>query len=145
MDINIRIAGSAGQGVETSGDLLVDAFAGLGLHVFSTQTYMSRIRGGLNWYDVRIADTELFSAREKADLLLALTEEAREWLRAEVSEGGVTLFNGSGQSDVIAIEFAGVAKEVGGTAIMANTVAAGAVFGLLGYDVGMLESELGAR
>ncbi|UCC67738.1 MAG: 2-oxoacid:acceptor oxidoreductase subunit alpha [Armatimonadota bacterium] len=145
MDINIRIAGAAGQGVETSGDLLVEAFAKLGVHVFSTQTYMSRIRGGLNWYDVRIADTELFSGREKADLLLALTEEAREWLRAEVSEGGVTLFNGSGQSDVIGIEFAGVAKEVGGTAIMANTVAAGAVFGLLGYDVGMLESELGAR
>ncbi|HUU55083.1 MAG TPA: 2-oxoacid:acceptor oxidoreductase family protein, partial [Armatimonadota bacterium] len=46
MDINIRIAGAAGQGVETSGDLLVEAFAKLGLHVFATQTYLSRIRGG---------------------------------------------------------------------------------------------------
>jgi len=145
MDINVRIAGAAGQGVETSGDLLVEAFAKLGLHVFATQTYLSRIRGGLNWYDVRIGDGELFSGREKAELLLALTQEALDWLRKDVSEGGVILFNGSDGDDVIGIEFEKVAKEVGGSAIMANTVAAGAVFALLGYEVGALEAELEAR
>ncbi len=145
MDVNIRVAGAAGQGVETSGDLLVEAFAKLGVYVFSTQTYMSRIRGGLNWYDVRIADAELFSGREKADLLLAMSDEALEFLGGDVSEGGVALFNGSGGADVIGIEFGKVAQEVGGSKIMGNTVAAGAVFGMLGYDVGGLEAVLGAR
>lgn len=145
MDVSIRIAGAAGQGVETSGDLLVEAFAKVGLHVFATQTYLSRIRGGLNWYDVRIADSELFSGREKAELLLALTQEALDWLRKDVREGGAILFNGSDGDDVIGIEFEKVGKEVGGSAIMANTVAAGAVFALLGYDVGKLESVLEAR
>ena len=70
MDINIRVAGAAGQGVETTGDLLVEAFAGMGIHVFSTQSYMSRIRGGINWYDIRIAEEELFSGREKAEVLV---------------------------------------------------------------------------
>ena len=59
MDVTVRIAGEAGQGVETAGTLLVEAFAQMGLHVFATQSYMSRIRGGLNWFDIRIADMEL--------------------------------------------------------------------------------------
>jgi 2-oxoglutarate/2-oxoacid ferredoxin oxidoreductase subunit alpha len=74
MEVNIRIAGEAGQGVQTTGDLLVNAFADDGLHVFSTQSYMSRIRGGLNWYDVRVSDGELWGGREKCDILVALSK-----------------------------------------------------------------------
>lgn len=145
MDLNIRIAGAAGQGVETTGDLLVQAFASQGLYVFSNQTYMSRIRGGLNWYDIRIADRELFSSREKADLLLALTSEALDWLRKDVTENGITLYNGSDGPGITAIDLEAVAKEVGGSPIMANTVAAGAIFALLGYDLSVLEQQLRAE
>jgi 2-oxoglutarate ferredoxin oxidoreductase subunit alpha len=145
MDLNIRIAGAAGQGVETTGDLLVETFAGQAVHCFSTQTYMSRIRGGLNWYDIRIADRELFSGRGKADLLVALNEDTLNWLRADVNDGGLVLFNGADNDGVVAIEFESVAKEVGGSAIMANTVAAGAVVALLGHDFTGLESGLRER
>jgi len=145
MEVNIRVAGAAGQGVETTGDLLVEAFAGMGIHVFSTQSYMSRIRGGINWYDVRIADEELFSGREKAEVLVALTPEALEWLRGEVAEGGLILFNGSDGAGVVGIEFEKVAKEVGGSAIMGNVVAGAAVLTALGYEVGPLEEQLRER
>jgi 2-oxoglutarate ferredoxin oxidoreductase subunit alpha len=63
MDVCIRVAGEAGQGVQTTGNLLVGALAGMGLHVVATQSYMSRVRGGLNWYDVRVGDGELSPAR----------------------------------------------------------------------------------
>lgn len=145
MDLQIRIAGAAGQGVETTGDLLVDTFAAMGLHVFATQTYMSRIRGGLNWFDIRIGETELFSVRRTPDLLVALNKEALGWLRTQVAEGGLVLFNGPSEPGVIGVEFERVAKEVGGQAIMANTVAAGAVLGGLGYDRASLEELLKAR
>jgi len=151
MDLNIRIAGAAGQGVETTGDLLVQAFAAQGLYVFSTQTYMSRIRGGLNWYDIRIADRELFSGREQVDLLLALTEEALDWLRKDIADGGIALYNGAdgpaadSPPGLIAVDLAEVAKEAGGSPIMANTVAAGAIFALLGYDLTVLEQNLRAE
>ena len=135
MDINVRIAGEAGQGVQTTGRLLVDAFARMGLHVFSTQSYMSRIRGGLNWFDIRVGDQELFSGAEKADLLVALTQEALRELAAQVNPGGVVLFDGDERPGAVAIAFRQVAREVAGTPVMANTVAAGAVFAVLGYDV----------
>jgi len=145
MDLNLRIAGAAGQGVETTGDLLVETFAGQQIHCFSTQTYLSRIRGGLNWYDIRIADGELFSGREKTDLLVALTGEARDWLRSDLTDQGIILYNGLDGDNVIAIEFEKIAKEAGGSAIMANTVAAGAALTLLGYDLAGLEANLTAR
>ena len=72
MDLSIRVSGAAGQGIETIGGLLTSAFAAMGLHVFTTETYMSRIRGGLNWMDIRIADQELFSGKDIPDLLVVL-------------------------------------------------------------------------
>src|SRR3989339_215373 len=98
-DINIRIAGEAGQGVQTTGDILVGAFAAAGLHVFSVQSYMSRIRGGMNWYDIRIADRELFSGREDADLLVALTPDSLAALAPTVRTGGLILAEGANQAD----------------------------------------------
>lgn len=142
MDLNIRIAGEAGQGIATTGDLLVDAFASMGLYVFSTQSYMSRIRGGLNWYDVRVADESISSGREQADLLVALSEDALTTLRPAVAEGGVVLFDGDQAEGAIAINFTKIAKDEGGSEIMANAVAAGAVFALLCYDLKALTGLL---
>ena len=132
MDISIRVAGEAGQGVQSAGELLVRAFAGMGLHVFATKSYMSRIRGGLNWFDVRIADRELFAGKGAADLLVALTPAALEVLRDQTA-GGLILFDGEQADGAAAIPFTQAAKQIG-SAVMANSVAAGAVFAVLGYD-----------
>ena len=142
MDLTIRIAGEAGQGVQTTGGLLVSTFARMGLHVFATQSYLSRIRGGLNWYDVRIGDAPLFSGREAADLLVAMTPQAVETLRPHVSAGGVVVFDGECEGNCVGIALEAVAKEVGWSAVMANAVAAGAVFALLGYDLAPLTEYL---
>ena len=146
MDVNIRIAGEAGQGVQTTGGLLVDALASVGVYVFSTQSYMSRVRGGLNSYDVRIADRELHSGAVRADLLVALTPEALEAFRPQVAGDGVILFDGEAGGDgVLALGFSSTAREISGSELLANTVAAGAVFALLGYDLDALCSMLEDR
>jgi 2-oxoglutarate ferredoxin oxidoreductase subunit alpha len=135
MDINIRVAGEAGQGVKTTGSLLVGAFAHMGLHVLASQSYMSRIRGGLNWFDVRVGDRELFGGRESADLLVALTKIAAEVLRGQLAPGGRCVLDSPAGPADIPVAFEQAAREAGGSALMANTVAAGAVFAVLGYAV----------
>jgi 2-oxoglutarate/2-oxoacid ferredoxin oxidoreductase subunit alpha len=135
MDLNIRIAGEAGQGVQTTGNLLIAVFARMGLHVLATQSYMSRIRGGLNWFDIRIGDSELFAGRDGADVLVALTPEALQVLGYTVADGGVILFDGDKADGALAMGFTAIAKEVAKSPVMANTVACGAVMALLGYDV----------
>ena len=135
MDLNIRIAGEAGQGVQSAGKLLAGALAGLGRHVLATQSYMSRIRGGLNWLDIRLADQPLFAGRQTADLLVALTSPAREILSHQVVANGIILFNGPAGEGFLGIDLADQARKVVGEDIMANTIAVGAVFAILGYDV----------
>ena len=142
MSLTIRIAGEAGQGVLTMGGLLVDSFADMGLNVLATRSYMSRIRGGLNWYDVRIGERPLYGPATKADLLIALTDAAMDVLRGETSAEGVILYNGAASDGAVAIDLDAVAKETGGGELYSNTVAAGAAFALLGYDVGQLETLL---
>ncbi|MEW6219344.1 MAG: 2-oxoacid:acceptor oxidoreductase subunit alpha [Thermodesulfobacteriota bacterium] len=143
MDCNIRIAGEAGQGVQTTGDLLVGAFARLGLHILSAQSYLSRVRGGVNWYDIRIGDQELFSGREEADLLVALTSDALSILQSALTPEGKVLFDGTGEEADFAYDLTGAAKEAGGSGLMANSVAAGAVFTLLDYGLDALKGYLG--
>jgi len=142
MDVNIRIAGEAGQGVQTTGSLLVGTFARMGLSVFATQSYLSRIRGGLNWFDIRIADAPLFSPRDEADLLVALLPEALATLQPHMGDGGVVLLDSeeAGATDCISLAFTKTAKEVGGSEVMANAVAAGAAMRVLGYPLdGLLD------
>ena len=58
-EMTFKIGGEAGQGVESSGAGFAKAFARAGWHVFGTQDYYSRIRGGHNFYQIRVAETPL--------------------------------------------------------------------------------------
>ncbi|MFW6159066.1 MAG: 2-oxoacid:acceptor oxidoreductase subunit alpha, partial [Planctomycetota bacterium] len=101
-----------------------------------TQSYMSRIRGGLNWYDVRIGDEPLHGPAPTPDLLVALTDDAREVLGGELADDGRVLHNSDAPDDgaVVAIDLERVAQDVADKTLYMSAVAAGAVFGLLGYD-----------
>ena len=135
MDVNVRIAGEAGQGIVTAGDALAGTLARMGLHVFGTRNYESRIRGGLNWFDIRAAGRELNSRRETPDILVAMTDEATRELGPGVAEDGVILAASGEDSRVLEIDMEGEAKDVTGQKVMANAIALGACFGLLGYDI----------
>lgn len=134
-DLLIRIAGEAGQGVVTAGSTLIGALSGIGVHLLATQSYMSRIRGGLNWYDIRVSERECFAGREQADLLVSFTDTAREVLSGSLMPGGLNLHDGevSDAAHTIPLHAAKMATELTGSSLAANSVAAGAVFALLGY------------
>ncbi|MHB9140160.1 MAG: 2-oxoacid:acceptor oxidoreductase family protein, partial [Victivallaceae bacterium] len=144
MDINLRIAGEAGQGVVALGEILVGALTSAGLQVLTCKSYMSRVRGGLNWSDIRAGDCDLHGLKVRAELLAALTPEALDVLRDDVSPGGIILADSaiSASEDVISIDFSGISSSICGSAIMANTAAAGAIFALLGYEPAPLKNYL---
>ena len=45
IDVNVRVAGGAGQGVHTVSNLIMRMAVDAGYHFHVTQDYMSRIRG----------------------------------------------------------------------------------------------------
>jgi Pyruvate/2-oxoacid:ferredoxin oxidoreductase gamma subunit len=54
-EITVKITGEAGQGMQTVGFNLCKLFTRAGLYVFANQDYMSRIRGGNNFFQLRVS------------------------------------------------------------------------------------------
>ncbi len=145
--MKILIGGAAGQGMETIAHLLGKALVREGYGVLLAKDYMSRVRGGHNFTMLRIAARTPWSAAEGADILLALNEETYYLHRDSlVAEGKVVhdpeLFSlPSDEQRGIAVHLLKLAKKAGG-AIMANTVASGAILALIGLDTAKMETLL---
>ena len=90
---NVRITGEAGQGLVAAGLMLARACRDSGLHVFATQDYMSRIRGGTNFFQLRVCARPVRAPREKAGLIVALDKEAVEANKAALAPGGLFLLD----------------------------------------------------
>ena len=144
MDYSIKIGGEAGQGIQTIGDTLARVFSRTGYHVFSHQDYESRIRGGHNFYQIRLSDVPVSAPRDQVDIIVALDRESIMLHEAELRENGrivgdfATLKLKPEEKQSLDIPFADLAAKSGGSAIMANTVAIGAVLGMLGMELTML-------
>jgi 2-oxoglutarate ferredoxin oxidoreductase subunit alpha len=150
--MTIRIGGEAGDGVESSGAGFCKGLARGGLHVFGLPDYYSRIRGGHNFFSIRISDRPLYSHAEPVHLLLALTAETIPRHRDQIVPGGVIVYDSKLQvspeqwpeNDVQAwsIPLSDIAKEKAGTVLARNTVALGVATGLTGFDLAPMESVI---
>jgi 2-oxoglutarate ferredoxin oxidoreductase subunit alpha len=58
MSFNILIGGAAGLGMDTISILLEKILKRKGYYVFSNKDYMSRVRGGHNFIQVRLATNQ---------------------------------------------------------------------------------------
>ncbi|MBN1137298.1 MAG: 2-oxoacid:acceptor oxidoreductase subunit alpha [Anaerolineae bacterium] len=142
-NMTFRIAGAAGQGVESSGAGFAKALAKGGLHVFGLQDYMSRIRGGLNFSQIRVHEQPLYTHEEKVHVLLPLNEEALVAYQDDVVEGGGIIYDEGLKVDQAAVSGHGrkampvplieIAKE-NGDRVMANTAALGAAAGVVEHS-----------
>lgn len=145
MDYTIKIGGEAGQGIQTIGETLSKVFSRSGYHVFTHQDYESRVRGGHNFYQIRFSDSPVASSKKQIDILVALDKESILLHEKELSAGGHAIYDSSalGQNyskqNFIDIPFVSLALEHGKNKIMANTVATGAVLGMLGLELGKLD------
>jgi 2-oxoglutarate ferredoxin oxidoreductase subunit alpha len=146
MDYSIKIGGEAGQGIQTIGGTLARLFARSGLHVFTHQDYESRIRGGHNFYQVRLSDKPVTASRDGIDILIALERESIHRHGDELTEQGLIVYDSIALKEkhdapcFLDVPFENLALEHAGNKIMSNSVAIGAVLGMLGMDMGVLRN-----
>jgi 2-oxoglutarate ferredoxin oxidoreductase subunit alpha len=155
MEITIVIGGDAGQGIETIGQTFTKALSACGLWIFGLQDYRSRIRGGHNFYQIRISDEQIFCHREQVDILIAMTDESVEKHIDRIVKGGAIIHDETRKVDPGQVERRGIinvpvplekiALEKGGNRIYTNSAAVGATAGLLEYDYHCIEDEIRKR
>lgn len=109
-----------------------------GVEVFSHKDYMSRVRGGHNFHQIRFADRPIYSHREDLDVILALDSKTTELHSSRLSAQGVLVSDESYRTEVIngnSLWLPLKAKAVeAGTKLTEGTVAAGAVLRLFDFD-----------
>lgn len=148
MDFTIRIGGEAGQGLQTIGGTLAKIFSRLHYHVFTHQDYMSRIRGGHNFYQIRISEKPITASRNPVNILVALDKLTIDTHYDEVHEKGVILFDPEDtdgqplEAIYLSVPFVKLAMNNGGNKIMANSVAIGAILGLFALDLSAAEQAI---
>src|SRR5438046_2505595 len=140
----VRLGGEAGQGVESGGAGFAKAVVRAGLHCFGLQDYMSRIRGGHNFFQIRVADHPLYVFDDTLHLLLAFNKETIELHWRDLVEGGGILHDSTIPVPKDEMALTGIqnfdlplykiAEEQGGHKIMMNTAAIGAMAGLTSFD-----------
>ena len=142
MDLSVVIAGAAGEGVQTVGELFSRAALQEGYAVFGFQEYESRIRGGRSSFRIRLTSSPLNAPRLDADLLLALNPDAARAYRPLLRPDGLLLTDGEAGATpapgTSSLPFRRTAEALGDRR-MANTIAAGSLAALLGMGPGSLE------
>jgi len=93
MEVQIRIAGAAGQGLQTAADLLGRALTRAGSFAYLYNDAESRIRGGLNFSHLRCSDQPLHGISQQVDILVAMTDAAVTEFSHLVAKNGIILCN----------------------------------------------------
>lgn len=139
-DIAIVLAGEAGQGIQGVGSLLTQAFRREGYHVFSSQEFMSRIRGGSNSTLLRIGAQPVRAWSDRNDLCIVFDGKAIDHLGNRIRPDTLVLGDGlqGGDHRFIDIPLATMAKDAGGK-IFANTIVAGILWGVFNGPLETLE------
>jgi 2-oxoglutarate ferredoxin oxidoreductase subunit alpha len=149
IDFNFIIGGEAGQGVQSVGFLLARVFARGGYHIFADQDYESRVRGGHNFFRIRVSDDKVGAIAEDVDILIALDRDSIELHQPNMVTQGVIIFDGEKIKEVsgdkgslLSIPLEKLAEEKAGDRLMINTVALGAALSLVNYDLNILNRVL---
>lgn len=142
MDLALRVAGAAGQGVQSLGEVLARAAFRQGLFVHGELSYHSRIRGGENAFTVRISDRPTLATRDEVEVLLAVDEPMFRQYRPLLAPGGWTVADetlpGGGEHD-LRLPAHAVARDELKLPIAAGVVLLGAAGRLVGLDRSALE------
>jgi len=155
-ELSFMVGGFAGQGVNTVGNAFARLCSRVGLHIFVNLEYPSNIKGEHNYAQVMVSEEPVGSHTRLVDLLLALDAKSIILHKDEITPGGALIYDAEGleaspidiglkvgdigRNDitVVDIPMAQIAKDVGGTQKMINSVGLGALQGILQFDFELL-------
>ena len=143
MDFNILIGGEAGQGLKTIDDILGKILFREGFNIFSSKDFMSRIRGGHNFMQLRISDEELYGPENDIDLLIALNSETVEIHRDQLKDDGIVLIDGESEiidGRTILVPASVIANDINPKGV--NTVFVGAVLKAMNLNLDIAKEVL---
>ncbi len=133
MDYTILVGGAAGQGMDTFASILEKSLKRNGYNVFSHSDYMSRVRGGHNFFLIRFSDKPIYTFKSKVDVIFALNEETVDIHESKLNEGGIVIVDEdvAKDRDILHLPLTKVARELKNIKV-SSTVGLGAILKYFG-------------
>lgn len=154
--LSVKIGGEAGFGIGVSGLLLTKTFSRGGLSALDYTEYPSLIRGGHNTFLLRVDDRKVHAPLGEINVLVALNKHSVFLHEHELSDDGAILYDidevdldpakdlKRGGLGLFGIPMESLAVEHGGDKLMRNVVALGALLGMTGYPIDILNEVIEA-
>ena len=92
-NIIVRIAGAAGDGIQSTGELLGKTCSRMGLHVLAYNSFQSAIRGGHAWLQMAIGSMKQYDHGEKPEVALLFNKTSPPVHVSDVKSGGTIFYN----------------------------------------------------
>jgi len=155
-DLVIRVAGEAGEGVLSTGQLITQAAARAGFGVLTDSVPPAEIKGGHSFFQIRLSGHRLHSRGDQLDILLAFNQEAYDKNVKELRENGLLIYDsaeltppGSDGFRQYPLPLTEIAKKQLQFELGKNVVAVGAVAALFGlpmeYLTKLIEERFGRK
>jgi len=137
-EITVKITGEAGQGMQTVGFNLCRLFKKYGFYIFANQDYMSRIRGGNNFFQLRVSGVPVYTLRKHSDIIIALDGPSISIHKETLNKEGVIIidkkkFNIVEEGPFLDVGMYEIAKNLG-SEIFINSVAYGFIAGMVNAE-----------
>lgn len=146
-EIIFRVAGAAGDGVQSAGQIIAKTLSRNGLNVVTYNYYQDIVRGGQSWYQIRGSHHRIRSQGDGLDILIALNNDALErHTNPDINEGGASPLSGIAIYDksltvkekrnvqYIEMPLSELALKHSNFPLMKNTVAIGAAMAAAGIE-----------
>jgi 2-oxoglutarate/2-oxoacid ferredoxin oxidoreductase subunit alpha len=156
-DLVIRVAGEAGEGVLSTGQLITQAAARAGFGVLTDSVPPAEIKGGHSFFQIRLAGHRLHARGDQVDILLAFNQEAYDRNIKDLRDDGLLIYDSAdftpppndGGRRQYALPLTDIAKKQLQFELGKNVVAVGAVGALFGlqleYVSKLLEERFGRK
>jgi len=147
--MTFKMGGEAGQGVESSGAGFAKALSKAGLYVYGLQDYMSRIRGGHNFYQIRVSERDIQAIESPIHVLMPLDADTVHEHIHEMAPGGAVIMDAPLKVDdskitergakPIRLPLTEIAQREGGNKLMMNTASLAAAAGIAEFPIEYIE------
>ncbi|MCT4584366.1 MAG: 2-oxoacid:acceptor oxidoreductase subunit alpha [Peptostreptococcaceae bacterium] len=145
MKYNILIGGSAGQGMDTIATILKKILQKNGYYIFLNKDYMSRVRGGHNFIQIRFSKDEVFGYDNELDAIIALDKNTVDIHLDKLKTNGILITDESNleddKNDYYEYKLKELAKELKNIK-MVNIIALGCLLKIFGVEINCVKDIL---
>ena len=146
VDLVVRVAGEGGEGVISCGTITAEAFARVGLNIYTFTTFPAEIKGGPAMKQIRASSDPVLSQGDQVDVLVAFNEEAWQLHHQSLRPGAALIYDpdecepqSNGDYHAYPIPFHQIARQEVGAMMSMNVV----ILGILSSFMNLPEEFVG--